>query len=131
MPRFSIRSIRNLDTCDDRLAFIANNAIKVVDFCITQGHRSVEEQDELYAIGRDSPGRIVTYKRGGESVHNTSPSLAFDFAPWPIDWDDLVRFGVVAGVMKHIAYKEGIDMVWGGDWESFKDYPHIQVAPNG
>ena len=127
MPTFGSRSEENLSTCADDIRFIAREAIKVIDFSVTCGHRTNEEQDDLYASGRTKPGRIITFKRGGESVHNTFPSLALDFAPYPIDWSDLVRFGVVAGVMKYIAWKEGIDMTWGGDWPNFKDYPHIQL----
>ena len=128
MPTFGRRSIECLNTCDDRLVYIAHEAIKVIDFSVICGHRTNEEQDALYAQGRTEPGRIITFKRGGESIHNTWPSSAMDFAPYPIDWSDLVRFGVVAGVMKHIAWQEGLDMFeWGGDWPNFKDYPHVQL----
>ena len=127
MSTFGRRSEECLESCDKRLDWIAREAIRIVDFSVYCGHRSVAEQDELYVIGRTKPGRIVTFKRGGESVHNTDPSEAFDFAPYPIDWSDLVRFGYVAGIMKHIAESGGIPLTWGGHWPRFKDYPHMQI----
>jgi peptidoglycan L-alanyl-D-glutamate endopeptidase CwlK len=130
MPRFGTRSLAALNTCIPEIISLAKEAITVVDFSVLVGHRTVAEQNRLYAIGRTTPGRIVTYKKGGESHHNELPSPALDFAPWPIDWEDLARFGEVAGVMKYIAWMKGIEMIWGGDWTTLKDYPHIQVVTN-
>ena len=128
MPSFSTASCERLDTCSGDIIAICNEAIKFIDFTVVCGHRTDHEQDELYAQGRTAPGRIITYKRGGESIHNARPSLALDFAPYPIDWTNIVRFGEVAGIMKYIAWKKGIKLQWGGDWPNFKDYPHIQIA---
>ena len=49
-----------------------------INVIITQGLRTVEEQNELYAQGRTKPGKIVTNAKGGYSYHNYG--LAFDFA---------------------------------------------------
>lgn len=45
-------------------------------FEVISGYRSSEKQDDLYALGRTKPGRIVTQARGGSSWHNFG--LAFD-----------------------------------------------------
>ncbi|MFP3637325.1 M15 family metallopeptidase, partial [Bacillus sp. SIMBA_033] len=37
---------------------------------IAQGLRTIEEQNNLYAIGRTKPGRKVTNAKGGQSIHN-------------------------------------------------------------
>jgi peptidoglycan L-alanyl-D-glutamate endopeptidase CwlK len=37
---------------------------------VTQGLRSMAEQDQLFAQGRTAPGKIVTNARAGESYHN-------------------------------------------------------------
>ena len=37
---------------------------------ITDGYRSIQEQNTLYAQGRTTPGNIVTHARGGQSLHN-------------------------------------------------------------
>jgi peptidoglycan L-alanyl-D-glutamate endopeptidase CwlK len=46
---------------------------------ITQGLRTWEEQDTLYAQGRTARGKIVTQARGGYSHHNFG--LAVDLCP--------------------------------------------------
>lgn len=38
-------------------------------FRLFEGYRSPERQDQLYALGRTVSGRIVTYARGGASMH--------------------------------------------------------------
>ena len=45
---------------------------------ITDGYRSRAEQTKLYAQGRTSLGKIVTYAKAGQSPHNYG--LAFDIA---------------------------------------------------
>lgn len=127
MPEFSALSKKRLETCDPRIIYLCTDAIKIMDFTVVCGHRTNEEQDKLYAQGRTNQGRIVTYKRGGESIHNTFPSLAIDLAPWPIDWNNIAAFGALAGIIKTLAWQRGIQIQWGGDWPNFKDYPHFQL----
>ena len=95
-----------------------------LDILITQGLRTYAEQDALYAQGRTKPGKIVTNARAGYSYHNFG--LAFDFviikngkAVWDENHPDWKKF--VAICKKH-----GFE--WGGDWKSFKDYPHFQMT---
>ena len=86
---------------------------------ITEGYRSNERQDELYAQGRTTPGNIVTNAKAGESFHNYG--VAFDVvfrekgynAPQE-DWERLGQFGRILGLS------------WGGDWKGFVDRPHFQ-----
>ncbi len=92
--------------------------------CIVSGLRTYAEQRALYAQGRTKPGKIVTNAEPGESYHNFG--LAFDFAvmkggslvwnPEHPDWKAFVRLGKEAG------------FAWGGDWTSFRDYPHLHLA---
>lgn len=44
---------------------------------ISQGLRTISEQDALYSQGRTTKGKIVTNAKGGQSYHNYG--LAFDF----------------------------------------------------
>jgi len=93
---------------------------------LTQTFRSPQEQNELYAQGRAKPGKVVTNAKGGRSLHNYTPALAFDIAfkdaGGKVSWD-IALFRKFAGIAK----KSGL--AWGGDWQSFKDYPHFQ-PPN-
>ena len=129
MPHFSTSSRNRLLTCDSRLITVCSELIRYFDFSVIQGYRSNEEQDALFAQGRTAPGRIVTYKRGGESVHNTNPSRGIDLAPWRggIVWDDENLFHEMAGAFLYIAAQRGIEVTWGGHWPNFKDRPHFQV----
>jgi len=105
-----------------------------VPILITQGFRTIEHQNKLYAQGRfGNPGPIVTNAKGGRSFHNYG--LAIDFALLmpngkDISWDT-VRDGdkdghrdwfEVAGIGKKLGFE------WGGDWERFVDMPHFQMT---
>lgn len=92
---------------------------------ITCTHRSVEEQQELYRHGRTAPGQIVTQIDGvkKKSNHNHYPSRALDFAiviHGKITWDE--KEYKVAG-----PYFVAHGLLWGGNWKTFKDYPHIEL----
>ena len=52
-----------IDECDKALTGRAKVRI-------TQGLRTFQEQDDLYAIGRTKPGKKVTNAKGGQSIHN-------------------------------------------------------------
>ncbi|WP_419888243.1 M15 family metallopeptidase [Neobacillus niacini] len=98
---------------------------------ITDGFRSIEEQNTIYEQGRTAEGNIVTNAKGGESYHNYG--LAIDFALettsgdviWDrqydrnqngkSDWSEVVK------IAKSLGFE------WGGDWKGFKDYPHFQM----
>lgn len=88
---------------------------------ITDGFRTFDEQNKLYAQGRTTAGKIVTNAKGGQSYHNYG--LAFDCY--------LTENGSVTfkkAVNSEIA-KIGKDLglEWGGDWKSLKDMPHFEL----
>jgi peptidoglycan L-alanyl-D-glutamate endopeptidase CwlK len=73
------------------------------------------------------------------SKHNAVPSLAVDLVPCPVDWKDRERFILLAGIVIGIAWKLGIPVRWGGDWDgdsniaehSFQDLPHFELIGEG
>lgn len=90
---------------------------------IISGTRTYEEQNVLYRKGRfGNPGPIVTKARGGESNHNFG--VAWDIGIFPDGrylgesplYDQAGAAGIVAGVE------------WGGNWRTFQDRPHYQLA---
>ena len=133
MPHFSETSRRRLLTCDARLIDVCSEVIRCFDFTVVSGHRTDEEQDLLYAQGRVNDEPIITYKRGGESIHNTDPSRAVDLCPYVrgrgLVWDNVELFAELAGAIRYAAWKRGISIEWGGHWLRFVDRPHFQVAP--
>ncbi len=110
---------------------LAELGLRMVDLCaqagaailITQGLRTWQEQDALFAQGRTMPGKIVTNARGGESWHNFG--LAFDIvvldSVGKADWDT-----AHPGWTRGAAIGKSLGLEWGGDWEKFKDLPHFQ-----
>lgn len=92
---------------------------------ITEGLRSFERSNELYAQGRTRPGKIVTNAKAGQSMHNYG--LAFDFViqllpSGKLSWSVDGNWRKCADVFK----KHGF--AWGGDWKNFKDYPHLEMS---
>lgn len=89
---------------------------------VVWGIRTFAEQDALYAQGRTTPGKIVTWSPAGSSYHNYG--LAVDLAPvinngtaldWEYNYSKLVP----------IASKYGIS--WGGNFpKGKKDYDHFE-----
>lgn len=62
---------------DDLKKIVADIEAKGLHIRITQGLRTIAEQNDLYAQGRTKPGAIVTKAKGGLSFHNYG--LAIDF----------------------------------------------------
>lgn len=136
MATFSKKSKERLLTCDPRLQRVLEMAIQYTDFTVLCGSRTPDEQFELFKQGRTlkdgkwiKVGSTVTEIDGKtkKSMHNYTPSKAVDIAPYPIDWNNLERFKSLAVVIKRCADACGVDIVWGGAWQSFKDYPHYQL----
>ncbi|HZG59857.1 MAG TPA: M15 family metallopeptidase [Anoxybacillus sp.] len=95
-----------------------------ISIIITQGLRTIKEQNELYAQGRTKPGKIVTNAKGGYSYHNFG--LAFDFAV--LNANGSVNWNVDKKWHRVGAIGKSLGLEWGGDWKSFKDYPHFQYT---
>jgi peptidoglycan L-alanyl-D-glutamate endopeptidase CwlK len=96
-----------------------------INILITQGLRTIEEQNQLYAKGRTAPGKKVTNAKGGYSYHNYG--LAFDFAIYNKDGRTL-NWNVDNEWMRVGELGESLGLEWGGRWTSFKDYPHFQLT---
>ena len=120
MPTFSKTSLERLATCHENLQRIAHQAIKHQDFTVLCGYRGIDEQNRAFKEGKSK-------LQWPFSKHNTYPSTAFDLAPWPLDWNDLRQFLRLSGTIKRAALELNIPIVWGGDWKTFKDYPHYQL----
>lgn len=88
---------------------------------MTEGYRSIERQNELYAQGRTKPGNIVTKAKGGESLHNYGVAADFVFRK--------EGYEAPAGHWKTFAAAaKNHGFEWGGDWVSFPDKPHLQMT---
>ena len=136
MATFSKSSLAKLELAHKDLQKILKQAILEMDFTIVCSVRTKEEQFKLFQQGRTlkdgewvKTGTTVTNIDGinKKSMHNYTPSLAVDLAPWPINWEDETRFNKLAQIIKRIASDNNIEISWGGDWKSFKDLPHFEL----
>lgn len=81
---------------------------------VTQGLRTLEEQNALFDQGRILPGKIVTNAKGGESWHNFG--CACDVAPFDDDipdwnlghpaWSRIVLVGQSLGLRSGVSWKD-------------------------
>lgn len=120
MPNFSEESKAKLATCHPYLRKLFEEVIKTQDCTIICGERNKADQDKAVAEGNSQ----TPYPT---SKHNSSPSMAVDVAPYPIDWKDIGRFQHFAGYVQAVADRMNISVTWGGSWVPFKDYPHWQL----
>ena len=89
----------------------------------TDGMRTKAEQDALYAQGRTVAGTIVTNVQYPNSMHNWGVAVDFCRNERGREYDDSDNFFARVG---SIAKAYGLE--WGGDWRSFPDKPHLQLA---
>lgn len=126
MPKFSKRSLTELDSCHVVLQRLMKRVIERTDFTVICGHRGQEAQDKAHRAG-------TSKLQFPHSKHNVSPSMAADIVPFPIDWNDTMRFRELASVVKscwnEMTAEEKLryELIWGGDWATFRDLPHFEI----
>jgi len=133
MRKWGDRSLRVYKTLDPCLKKIMDRVLQeVADVSLISGHRNPDEQNELYRAGKSTV-------QWPNSKHNTIPSRAVDFQPYPYPehepklWGAL---GYIAGRAMAIAKEEGVILRWGGDWNSngdltdqnFDDLFHLEIT---
>jgi len=97
-----------------------------IDLLITCTLRDFEEQTRLYAIGRTTPGKIVTNAQAGDSAHNYG--LAYDCVPlrhgkpvWSTEGNDYLLWQRVG----ELGEKCGLE--WSGRWRGkMREMAHFQ-----
>jgi peptidoglycan L-alanyl-D-glutamate endopeptidase CwlK len=128
MPTFSERSLRRLADCHPDLQKLFQEVIRHVDCTVLVGFRNKEDQETAFETGHSQ-------KHWPESNHNKFPSVAIDVAPYPVDWDDWMRWYTFAGYVRGMADQMGIKIRSGLDWSNdFKfhdqrlnDGPHFEL----
>ncbi|MEZ8744164.1 M15 family metallopeptidase [Vibrio sp. 10N.286.49.E1] len=93
------------------------------DFGITSGKRTVDEQNALFKQGAS---QLDGYNK--KSRHQSGHAI--DFVVY--DENGKVTWGFsyyeqVSWAFKQAADELNIPIVWGGDWVSFKDGPHVEL----
>ena len=112
------RSKDNLSGVHEDLVAVVEKAIEITekDFTVIEGIRHIDRQRQLLKEGKSTTLN---------SRHITGHAV--DMVPYPVDWEDLERFELMAEAMKEAAEELEIPIVWGGDWKSFYDAPHFEL----
>ena len=111
----------------DRLKGIHPDLVKVIeeaiknsplDFSITEGLRTKERQKELF-----SAGKSMTMNSRHITGHAVDIAVIKDGT---VTWDSKYYVPVLEHI-KAIAKQFNIPIVFGGEWVTFKDYPHVEL----
>lgn len=98
-------------------------------FVIGNGKRSAADQDQAKAWGWSQVGS----KDGGDAnVHMAGNAVDL----WGLDSTGRVQFDPgqqkqISQAIQDAAKKVGVGVNWGGNWKSFKDAPHFELAGSG
>ena len=95
---------------------------------ITEGFRTKEYQDSLYAKGRTKPGKVVTNAKGITYSSQHMWGIAFDIA---INDSKLLYDNATIKKVAKIAKSKKVGLSWGGDWKSIVDTPHFYIGKWG
>lgn len=115
------RSKTRLNGLHKDLVAVVERAIEItgVDFTVLEGMRTLARQKKLVAKGAS---------KTLNSRHLTGHAVDLGaYVDGTVRWD-WPLYHVIAKAMKQAAEELNVDMDWGGDWKSFPDGPHFQLA---
>jgi peptidoglycan L-alanyl-D-glutamate endopeptidase CwlK len=118
--KFSNRSLDKLGTVHQDLQMLFKEAIRHSphDFSITEGKRSLERQKELVAAKKS---------RTMNSRHLSGKAVDIAvFIENNVSWN-FSLYQDVANHIKAMSILLGVSIVWGGDWETFRDGVHYEL----
>lgn len=118
--KLGIRSRMKLNGVHPDLVRVVERAIQIspLDFTITEGVRTQARQAQLVAAGAS---------RTMNSRHITGHAIDFMVLVGGKGRWDWPLYATVSTAFKQAAAELGVAIVWGGDWKSFKDGPHVEL----
>jgi peptidoglycan L-alanyl-D-glutamate endopeptidase CwlK len=129
------RSSKNVATLHSKVQQVFKNwiaecqimaAAHGYEYKAISGNRTWDEQAKIYAQGRTSPGKIVTNAKPGYSNHNYGIAVDMGVFKDGKYLDGLKPAEAEAFHNKAAVIAEKYNIEWGGNWKSFKDYPHFE-----
>ena len=128
MFKFSRSSLNRLRQCEPDLMRVAEKAILYTpyDFGVSEGLRTLERQKELLADGKS------TTLKSRHLPNENGLSEAMDIMVYvngKVTWEHKYYRKVIQAFIR-AAIEEGVQLEFGGLWESFLDSPHIQLSNN-
>ena len=138
---FGSKSLSKLQGVHPNLVKVMMEAIKdsPIDFTITDGVRTTEMQQALYAKGRTAKGGIVTNvdgvkKKSNHQFKSDNLGHAVDLYPYvngKIDFNDVGgRLPLIADHILATANSLGIAINWGGHFKATKTQPYGWDKPH-
>ncbi len=112
-PKAREKALQWIDACKAQ-------DIDVLVYCT---YRSAAEQDDLYRIGREIPGKRVTNAKGGQSMHQ-----------YRVAWDAVPLIGGKPAWSNSELYRrmgeiaESLGIEWAGRWKSMRETAHFQYV---
>ena len=147
----SQRSLDRLNGVDERLQRVVKRAIELSkqDFMVLEGVRTREQCMINYGKGRTIaqcvakgvPAKYANPKAAKVTWLNNPfaskhvSGKAVDLVPYPVDWNDLKKFDVIAQAMLQAAKELDVSIRWGADWDGDgkprergeSDSPHFEI----
>lgn len=147
----SQRSLDRLKGVDERLQQVVKRAIELSkqDFMVLEGVRTREQCMINYGKGRSiaqcvakgvpakyanpNAAKVTWLNNPFASKHVSGKAV--DLVPYPVDWNDLKKFDVIAQAMLQAAKELGVSVRWGADWDADgkprergeSDSPHFEI----
>ena len=147
----SQRSLDRLVGVDERLQRVVKRAIELSkqDFMVLEGVRTRQQCMINYGKGRtitqcvakgvpaqyaNPKAAKVTWLNNPFASKHVS-GKAVDLVPYPVDWNDLKKFDLIAQAMLKAAKELGVPVRWGADWDNDgkprergeSDSPHFEL----
>ena len=118
--KVNAKSLERLKGVHPDLVKIIQKAAEItdLDFVVTCGLRTLEEQKHLLAIGATK-----TLKSRHLTGHAVDLAVV---VKGQVRWD-WPLYAKLARIVKEAAAKVGLPVEWGGDWRTFKDGPPFQL----
>lgn len=116
----SQKSLDRLKGVHPDLVKVVKRAIELtpIDFRITEGLRTKERQAYLMKKGATRTMR---------SRHITGHAIDFVALPSGVVSWDFPLYTQISQSFKQAAAELSVPIIWGGDWKSFRDGPHIEL----
>ena len=118
--KLGIRSRMKLHGVHPDLVRVVERALALspLDFTITEGLRTTQRQAALVKAGASQTMR---------SRHITGHAIDFAvLVGGQVRWD-WPLYAQVSVAFKQAAKELNVPIVWGGDWKSLKDGPHVEL----
>ena len=122
MRSYSKRSLNSLQGIHPDLRRVIDRALQdsPLDFAVIEGLRTKKRQEQLVASGASQTMRSRHLTGHAVDLLPIDPSTGRGDFSWPL-YDQL------GPAVKKAAAREGVPIIWGGDWKSFKDGPHFEL----